>query len=416
MRVLYFAPHQLWPITSGARLRDYHLARGLAVRCAVTFFEIRQPKEANDPPPRPGEFERVVSAIKDRSYTIPKIIRGVAGPVPLTVLNYYSQHIAAELERVLGEGPFDSVQIEGVHLSEYLPVIARAPGPPAIVSDWHNIESELMRRYAANTPSLLKKVLARRTAALIENSEARIIHRCHAHVVASEREREQLLARFPSARINVVPNGVDVSTFTPTPGPQGRSLLFVGAMDYHANVDAVTWFAREVWPRAAAIHPEREFFIVGRNPVNAVLALASDRVRITGTVDDVRPYYANAFAVVVPLRVGAGTRLKVLEAMAAGVPVVSTRLGAEGIDAEPGRNLLIADTPEEMIAALEALTPEKRTALAAEARRLVEQKYDWRILADRLYRVHEEFAGADRARERPTARNIYSSNSESKRL
>src|SRR3974390_3627014 len=116
-------------------------------------------------------------------------------------------------------------------------------------------------------------------------------------------------------------------------------------MDYHANIDGVTWFAHEIWPEIAARHPELEFIIVGRRPSAAVRALASQRIRVTGTVDDVRRFYTSAVVVIAPLRVGAGTRLKILEAMAAGVPVVSTRLGAEGIDAQPGRCLLLADSP-----------------------------------------------------------------------
>jgi sugar transferase (PEP-CTERM/EpsH1 system associated) len=391
MKVLYFAPHQLWPATTGARLRNYHLARGLAERCGVTFVEIRQPRDANDPPAPTGNFERVVSVVKDRSYTLSKILRGVAGPVPLTVLNYYSPRIAAVLESVLGGQHFDTVQVEGVHLSEYLPVIRRA-GPPAIVADWHNIESELMRRYAGNTRSLPKRAIARRTASLIENSETRFMRGAEANVVASEREREDLLARFPGARIHVVPNGVEVSAFTPAGGAPGNSLLFVGSMDYHPNIDAVTWFVRDVWPGIAARRPELQLVIAGSNPAKAVQELAAGRIRVTGTVDDVRPYYAQAFAVAVPLRVGGGTRLKILEAMAAGVPVISTRLGMEGIDAQPGRDLLIADSPEQMIEALEALTPERRSAIAAAGRKLVEQTYDWRMLGRRLYTIHEELA------------------------
>jgi sugar transferase (PEP-CTERM/EpsH1 system associated) len=392
MRILYLSQHQLWPLTSGARLRNYHLASGLAKRCSVTFFEIRQPRDANDPPSPRGNFERVISVVKDPSYTITKILRGIAGPVPLTVLNYYSPRIATELERVLAGERFDTVQIENVHLAEYLPVIQRAPGPPRTVADWHNIESELMRRYAANTRSIPRRIVASRTAALIENSEAGLMNGCDALIVPSERERQTLLARPSRAGIHVISNGVDVSAFTPAAPNAGRTLLFVGSMDYHANIDAVTWFVREMWPGVAARHPRLEFVIAGRNPVKEVQALASARIRVTGTVDDVRPYYAEAFAVVVPLRVGAGTRLKILEAMAAGVPVVSTRLGVEGIDAQPGRDLLIADSPEEMINALDALTPEKRAGIAVAGRKLVEQAYDWPIFADRLYRIHEELA------------------------
>src|SRR6202034_3746319 len=112
------------------------------------------------------------------------------------------------------------------------------------------------------------------------------------------------------------------------------TILFVGSMDYHANIDAMTWFTRTAWPEIARARADLRLVIVGRDPAPEVRALASDRIRVTGTVEDVRPYYASALAAVVPLRSGSGTRLKIFEAMAAGVPIVSTRLGAEGIDAQ----------------------------------------------------------------------------------
>ena len=133
-------------------------------------------------------------------------------------------------------------------------------------------------------------------------------------------------------------------------------------MDYHANIEGVIWFTREIWPEIAEKHPELELIIVGRHPSRAVWALAAERIRVTGTVEDVRPFYASAAAVVVPLRVGSGTRLKILEAMAAGVPVVSTRLGAEGIDATHDIHLLLVDDRFEMVAAIDQIASSPRCA------------------------------------------------------
>jgi glycosyltransferase involved in cell wall biosynthesis len=171
-------------------------------------------------------------------------------------------------------------------------------------------------------------------------------------------------------------------------------------MDYHANIDGVLWFAKQGWPLIEAAHPGLRFTVVGRNPADSVQTLASRRIEVTGTVDDVRPYYREAFAVVVPLRIGSGTRLKILEAMAAGVPVISTRLGAEGIEAIPDRHILIADTPEEMSAAVRRLRaePEIGSHLAEEARRLVLSRYDWAVIGSQLFQIHSEVVS--RARER----------------
>src|SRR5208282_5448747 len=134
------------------------------------------------------------------------------------------------------------------------------------------------------------------------------------------REREKLQARVPTANIHVVPNGVDVPYYSISPAARNQ-LLFVGSMDYSANIDAVLWFAGEVWPEISRRHPNLSFVIAGREPAPQVRALAaSDRIVVTGSVADIRPFYAGALAALAPLRVGSGTRLKILEAMAAGVP------------------------------------------------------------------------------------------------
>jgi glycosyltransferase involved in cell wall biosynthesis len=401
MKVLYFAPHECWPATSGARLRNYYFARELAGRCRVTLLGLRQPGDpASKPPPEDAGLVRAIVLEKDPSYSLAKILRGLAGPVPITILNYFSPRVNAALEKILEEGAFDVVQLESVHLMQYLPAIRAARSRPLVLADWHNIESELMRRYAETVRSQARRLVAWRTARLIEAAERKLLAAADAHIVASERERGKLAALHP-AKIHVVPNGVDVAHFSDTeiaaacnrlrqPADGRRGLLFVGMMDYHANIDGVVWFVREVWPelRRRLAHPQ--LTIVGRNPSEEIRRLAASDVVVTGTVEDVRPFYATAAAVVVPLRVGSGTRLKILEAMAAGVPVVSTRLGAEGLDVEDGRNILLADTAAEMCAAMEKLEASAglSVSLRRHGRELVGARYDWRILGEQLFRIH----------------------------
>ena len=224
--------------------------------------------------------------------------------------------------------------------------------------------------------------------------ENELLRLCHAHTVCSQREREVLLQREPETRIEVAGNGVDCEFFAANPAPGGprRDVLFMGRMDYHANIDGALFFVSKVWPIIHARRPELRLVIVGAQPAKPILALRRQGITVTGTVDDVRPFYRSALTSVVPLRVGGGTRLKVLEAMAAGTPVVSTTLGAEGLAVAPGKDILIADSPEalaEAVVALQAGSAQWQE-LAVNARRLVQMKYDWSVIGEILWRLHTE--------------------------
>ncbi len=338
---------------------------------------------------------------KNASFSPPNLIRGFIGPVPVTLLNNKSNRARAALVQLLQSHKFDSVQVEGVHLLPYVDVIRQESPGTAIVADWHNIESEIMWRYseAANP---LNKLYARRTAHMIEDMETLLLRRSDAHTICSQREKATLVQKVPGAIIHVIGNGVDVGAHTSDqiaaawtragePGPVSGNVLFVGSMDYHANIDSVLEFGREVWPLIRTKLPGSQFLVVGRNPSEAVQALSREPgIRVTGTVDDVRAFYHKALAVVVPLRVGSGTRLKILEAMAAGVPVISTALGAEGIDVADGKDILIAESPDDFVAAIMRLasSPELVRLMREGGRALVAAHYDWPALGEKLFRVH----------------------------
>ncbi len=415
MRILYFSNRECWPVNTGARLRDYHLAAQLGRHASVTYFGLSYPGDAAYPETNEGlaapdtVFERMLIVPKARAYAPINVARGFIGPAPVTVLNCTTPAIAAALASAGPEQPFDSVQMEGVHLTNYLPVLRSFPRRPPIVCDWHNIESELMWRYSETIASLPRRMYARRTAALIEQMENKILRECEVHTTCSERERRKLLSRVPSAQVRVLENGVDTAYHSDDQmehayrrwreaghdsGEYGRRdrIVYVGSMDYHANVDTAIYFARESWPQVRGLVPAARFTIVGRSPKPEVVALAGlPGIEVTGTVSDVRPYYREALAVVVPLRVGSGTRLKILEALAAGVPVVSTTLGAEGLDVRNGIDILIADTPADTSAAIRRLRDEPGLwrQLAAAGRELVLRQYDWKALGSRLFAMHE---------------------------
>jgi polysaccharide biosynthesis protein PslH len=397
MRLLYFAPHVSWPLTTGARLRDYHLARQLGMHCSLSFVGLRAPSEQEPAsPPADCHFERNITLARGKAYTPLKIVKGLAGPEPITLLNYFDPAAGARLGRLVDELEIDAVQLESVHLLPYLPFIRAARRRPSVLADWHNIESELMYRFAGNTHSMARRLVARRTAVLIERSENGLLASCRIHTVTSEREQVEMMRRAPGADIRVVPNGVDAGYYARTAPAAAQqtapAVLFVGSMDYHANIDAVTWFVRKIWPELKQRHPAMRFFIVGRNPPAEVRNLACAAIEVTGTVDDVRPWYARAAAVVVPIRTGSGTRLKILEAMAAGVPVVSTRVGAEGLSVEDGVNIVLADREAEIVRGLDRVISSEPLAhqLCESGKKLVTERYDWSIPGGQLYRIHCE--------------------------
>src|SRR2546423_3850046 len=235
-----------------------------------------------------------------------------------------------------------------------------------------------MQQYSERAIGTLRRAYARRTSSQLSRLERRAMKEFDAHVVVSDSDRAKLLDLTGDARIFVIENGVDTDYYPDkriesahaawvaqqrnavATSPDLRSepkagstlryrLVFVASMDYHANSDAAVNFAREVWPGIHERRPDLVFTIVGRDPAPEVRQLAMlPGIEVTGTVEDVRPYYHEALAAIVPLRVGGGSRLKVLEAMAAGVPVVSTTLGAEGLDVRNEKNILVANTNQEL--------------------------------------------------------------------
>jgi len=360
--------------------------------------------DQDDAPPIPdSHYEQITTVKQDAAYTFAKIVRGLWGRTPLPVLNYTTNSMKQALAKILSERDFDIVQVESIHLMAYLPIIRAARKPPLVICDWHNIESELLQRYSERESNPLRQAYAGKTARLMSEFERRATNEFDAHVVVSERDAQRLRALNPKARIFVIENGVDTAYYfagqietvaaSGRDAPGKRRIVFVGSMDYHANIEGAAKFGREVWPQLRARQPDLVFTVVGRNPAREVRELAqTPGIEVTGTVDDVRPFYRKAVAAVVPLNVGGGSRLKILEAMATGVPVVSTTLGAEGLNVQPGVNILIADTNEQLIEAIINVVEdeEQRKLLVNGGRALVSDHYDWARLGAKLFEIYQQ--------------------------
>ena len=271
-----------------------------------------------------------------------------------------------------------------------------------IILDEQNVESALYKQLARNEPPGLRKVARYHDALLVRRFEHRWLRRASVVTTCSSTDAGYLKAEIAStATIAVIPNGVDTSSVEFYDGPRDQHrMIMVGGLSYAPNVDAAAYLVHEVMPRVWRARPDVVLELIGANPTREVRALQGPRVSVIGTVPDTRPYLRRAALEIVPLRSGGGTRLKILEAMAAGTPIVSTTRGAEGLDVQDGVHLRLADTADALTTAILATlaSPRDAAAKARAARQLVVSAYDWREIGHRFTDLIEAsvFNGAAR--------------------
>jgi glycosyltransferase involved in cell wall biosynthesis len=287
------------------------------------------------------------------------------------------------LDRVLRADRFDVVNLEFSFLGEcHLRQAPPGKNLPALVVDSHNIDYDLARQYARDGSSLVRRLYASANWRKLRWEELETYRYADGVYLCSAADERRLLDEVSEARTTVIPNAADVEHYQPRPTdppPDGRTVVFFGLLSYVPNIDGVTHFVRDIWPRVAEAHPEARCKIIGGRPPPSLLALAGPRVELTGFVSDLRPHLAAAAAVVVPLRLGGGTRLKIVEAMAMGKAIVSTTLGAEGIEVVPGRDLLVEDEPAAFAEAVNRLLaePSRAARIGQSARQLAVERYAW---------------------------------------
>ncbi|HJU16622.1 MAG TPA: glycosyltransferase family 4 protein [Stellaceae bacterium] len=287
------------------------------------------------------------------------------------------------LDRVLRARQFDVVNLEFPYLGHY--DLRRAPPgqkPPPVIVDSHEIAYDLARQFVRAGGNLGRRLYAGANWRKLRHEELRTYRDADGVYLCSAADERRLLDQAPGVRTAVIPNAADVEYYKPRPTdppPDGRTVVYFGLLSTVPNVDGVIHFAQNIWPRVATAHSEARWEIIGGRAPPSLLALAGPRVELTGFVSDLRPHLAAAAVVVVPLRLGGGTRLKIVEAMAMGKAVVSTTLGAEGIEAVPGRDLLVADEPAAFADAVNRLLTEPSLAarIGRSARQLAVERYGW---------------------------------------
>lgn len=334
-----------------------------------------------------------------------KALTLLASPYPVMMGGWDHRPVRQQLGRLLAEERFELVVVDGTPLCIYLPLLARTRALK--VFHLYDIESEYLARKASVLPPGPSRLMAAHDAARMRGVERRMASMADMILVTSTRERDALRRAGVACAIEVVPNGVDCAKVLPLPAAAGsREVLYVGSMQYHPNADAVLHFAATAWPLVRARVPDAVLRVVGRAPPPSVQRLdGSQGIVVEGEVPAVEPYYRNAGALVVPLRIGGGTRLKILEALAHARPVISTTLGCEGLDLTPDRHVLVADDPAAQADAVCRVLrqPELADRLGRDGRALVEARYDWDPIAAGLYRAYA--ACLERRRSSFTERN-----------
>ena len=400
MRILWIKTSPLHPLTRGGDLRTYHLLRWLHRWHDVTFsalvadpLQIASAKKAN-------EYSCVSDWVREAKATqtpnrlgfLWGALSNIQSILPYAVERFVSSQWTLRIAALLAEGAFDVVVCDFIFPAASLPWTHKRPDVPWVVFQ-HNVESIIWKRRAAEARGIMEPYLKSQWHRM-HRYEAEMCRRFDAVLTVSDEDAR--VSRDVYGLENVrgaIPTGVDLEYFSSPPRefPRQPTLVFVGSMDWYANVDAVRYFVAEIWPSVRAEVPEALLQVVGRNPPPEICALGTpdSGIEVTGTVSDVRPFLRKAHAMIVPLRIGGGTRLKVFEAMAAGIPVVSTRVGVEGLEVTDERHVLLADSAADFGTATLRLLKDRKLAerLAATALNEIAEQHSWEKAA-RIMETH----------------------------
>jgi glycosyltransferase involved in cell wall biosynthesis len=392
MRVLWAKANKILPVSSGGDIRSFHLLRQLAASEQVTLFsyydgDIDRQYEADLEKQLPGCI--CVSSGKKLDSKLARgmdYLRRLPQDAPYAVSRFASGRVRDRLRRAIYEMRPDVVVCDFLDAAINFP--KRLPVPSALFQ--HNVESEIWRRRAETESSPLRKQILKREYNKMVRYEKVMVARFDRIIAVSEHDRSLMSRWVDASRIEVVPTGVDLSQFQSTDhcDSSSRLVVFVGAMDWEPNIDAAEYFCATVWPNVIAKVPGARFRIVGRNPDARLRKLEGPNIEVTGSVPSVVSHLRHAAVVVVPLRIGGGTRLKIYEAMAAGRAVVSTTIGAEGLDINPGKDIWIADQPREIANAMTQLLEDgKLRERFGRAAAEHAAKFDWSVVAGRFRQV-----------------------------
>jgi glycosyltransferase involved in cell wall biosynthesis len=401
MRVLWVKADKLLPVHSGGNIRTYHVLRYLASHHDLTYYSYYggKPDDVYERELRqqlPGAV-----AVCTGKRELSGVARGLdymahlTAQPPYAVSRFACFKVQDQIRTWFREQRFD------IAVCDFLDAAVNFPGRLTIPSVLfqHNVESEIWRRHAATAGNPVKKMMYGMEFQKMLRYEQIEVRKFHHVVAVSENDRALMSQWAASDHITVVPTGVDLTQYRPDPNaPEPAPLVtFVGAVDWEPNVDGVEYFCSEVWPAIQAEVPEARVRIVGRNPDRRVAKWASGSIEVTGRVPSVVEHLRQSAVVIVPLRIGGGTRLKIYEAMATGKAVVSTTIGAEGLDVRNGRDIMLADDANSFAQAVIMLLRDRGLRRRYEkAAAETAARYDWPVIGARFSDILQSVAMANK--------------------
>ena len=392
MKILYLSPTVPYPLTDGGRIRVFNLLKQIAQNKDVTLLAL-------ETQPTDGESIAHIQDLGIKVHLVPNsstlsrvslstLFSAFFKRQPITVARYNVTAYRQKLRELLSTETFDLVHYEMFHTAH----LYTETDLPRVLSQ-QNVDSAIWRRLKSETSNLFYKCAYWTQQLAFERYERVISPKFDAVTCTSDIDAAVFQQHCAEDIVEVIPNGVDVTHYRPDFASKGTAhLIYIGSMDWYPNEDAVSFFAEEVLPQIQNSVPDVKFSIVGGNPSARVQKLADrEGVVVTGRVHEIKPYFAEATVFVVPLRIGSGTRLKILEALAMGKAVVSTTVGAEGLDLRDGEEIFIADEPKAFAEAVTQLLTDSslRQKIGENGRARVEQDYDWRNIGKKLLAVYE---------------------------
>ncbi len=387
-----------YPANSGGRIRTLNLLVRLARSHRVTYVGTRNPDRAEGRAAAQYLGDHRVAAV-EVEHTVPaksgprfyaRLAANLASPLPYSVASHQSPALTRAVRGLAARGGVDLWQAEW---AAGVSALRGLPGARKVVMA-HNVETLIWERYRENEPDPARRWYIGHQCRKFERFERRAFAEADRVVTVSEGDAALVRGRFGMPRVDVVDNGIDRAFFGAVTGDRDPfTVLYLGSLDWRPNQDALALLLDRIFPAVRAAEPRARLDVVGRNPPASLARRASacEGVTVHADVADVRPFLARGSVMAVPLRIGGGSRLKILEALASGLPVVSTRVGAEGLCLRDGEHLVIADEPDAIAAALLAALREPGPArdLAERGRTLVHERYDWDVLAGALERSWE---------------------------
>ncbi|MGD0164918.1 MAG: glycosyltransferase family 4 protein [Candidatus Sulfotelmatobacter sp.] len=393
MKILWVKAGGLVPPDTGGKIRSYHILRELARQHSVTFFSFYAAHDGDLHPDLKDMFDRVVciplklpapkSLAEIRDYGI-----HLLSSEPYSITKYCRPEVRRRLHALLQQEAYDVILCDFMFAAGVIPW--DWPAPKVLFT--HNVEATIWRRHYEVATNPIWKAISWWEWRKMEAAERRYLRLADQVLTVSQTDRDAFAAFGEPGKLTVIPTGVDVDYFRPMPVEEtANSLVFTGSMDWLPNEDAILYFVDAILPLIKQQCPEVSLEVVGRSPSRKLQALseAEKSIRLTGWVDDIRPFVARGSVCIVPLRIGGGTRLKIFEAMAMNKAVVSTSVGAEGLPVRPGENILLADAPQDFADSVVSLLrdPNQRRRLGTAARALVHESYGWPRVAESFART-----------------------------